>query len=51
MITDPLTLDVLKSTTTTRGELCAMHIHESVAICMCILHLHVSVFSASETGR
>ena len=45
MITDPLTLDVLRSTTTTRGELCAMHNHESVA------YLHVSVFSASETGR
>jgi len=43
--TDPLTLDVLRQqTTTTRGELCVMHIHESVA------YLHVSVFSASETG-
>jgi len=42
--TDHLTLDVLIPTTTTRGELCAMHIHESVA------YLHVSVFSTSETG-
>jgi len=44
VITDPLTLDVLRSTTTTRAELCAMHNHESVA------YLHVSVFSATETG-
>jgi len=34
VITHPLTLDVLRSTTTARGELCSMHIHESVAICM-----------------
>jgi len=44
VITDPLTLDVLRSITTTRGELHAMHIHESVA------YLHVFVFSATETG-
>ena len=36
MTTDHLTLDVLIPTTTTREELCAMHIHESVAICMCL---------------
>jgi len=54
VIKDYLTLDVLKSTTTTRGELCSMHIYESVAICMCLCSVLVRLAGdnrSSNAGR
>ena len=54
MTTDPLTLDVLRSATTTRGKLCAVHIDESVAICMCLCSVQVRLAgdnTSSNAGR